>query len=290
MKTSIKVSIVRSFTHNPNQGNPAGVVIDGHSFSDQKIVQVAAKLGYSESVFVRPSSRADVKVIFSSPTRLINLCGHGTVAAFHAWIAGQPDFFSKERVVSKTMETWRGDILQILCHSNGKIEMFQKQTEYGATAFDPAEVARLLRLRKEDICHQLPIQMVSTGTPKLIIPLKDRDRLFQIHPDFPEIARFCEKHDCYGFYPFYQTNHPDFDAEARQFNPRMGIDEDPVTGVAAAALGAYLCAHRKLKKDQMIVRQGYHMNRGGEIYVTVGQPMKIGGYAVTEKVMGICVF
>lgn len=90
----MKVSIVRSFTQNPNQGNPAGVVLFGDSFlADEEIVQIAAKLGYSESAFVCPSLKADVKVLFSSPTTLINLCGHGTIAAFHALIANQPDFF-----------------------------------------------------------------------------------------------------------------------------------------------------------------------------------------------------
>lgn len=182
------------------------------------------------------------------------------------------------------METWRGDLLQILCHVDGRIEMFQKETEYGSKEFETNKLAKLLGLSKEDIRNDLPIQVVSTGTPKLMVPLGAKDSLFRIEPDFLGISRFCEEYNCHGFYPFYQAQNSDFDVEARQFNPQMGINEDPVTGVAAAALGAYLYAYQKLKKPQIVVRQGYNMGRGGEIYVTVGNPMKIGGYAVTERV------
>jgi len=44
-----------------------------------------------------------------------------------------------------------------------------------------------------------------------------------------------------GFYPFtLNTRDPDWHAEARQFPQRAGFEEDPATGVAACALGAYL--------------------------------------------------
>ena len=54
---------------------------------------------------------------------------------------------------------------------------------------------------EEDILDY-PIQAVSTGTPKLIIPVDSLETLFKIKPDLSGIKKYCQKHSAKGFYPF----------------------------------------------------------------------------------------
>lgn len=49
----------------------------------------------------------------------------------------------------------------------------------------------------------------------------------------------------------------DSDFHTRQFNPLAGINEDPITGVAAGALGCYIVKHRLSEKKTFVVEQGY---------------------------------
>lgn len=271
---------IKAFTQDPTQGNPAAVFLHADALSEAEMIRLSREAGVSESAFVMASSRADLKVVFASPTQMVNMCGHGTIAAVHAWLSTHPQQKTPQPPRPKTLETWQGDVLRIMCHNTGLIEMEQKPTEWFPTEFDVAEVAALLGVLATSFRYDLPIRLVSTGTPKLLIPVQDAATLQAIRPDLEGIRWFCEGKGCYGLYPFYQNHAGGFDFEARQFNPRMGIAEDPVTGVAAAALGAYVRRYTLIERDSLVVRQGYHMHRGGEIHVTCTNPIRIGGYAV----------
>ena len=69
-----------------------------------------------------------------------------------------------------------------------------------------------------------------------------------------------------------------FDFVTRFFAPRLGINEDPVTGSAFSALGPYWSA--RLKKDEFLACQV--SKRGGVVRVRLcGNRVYIGGEAVT---------
>ena len=81
---------------------------------------------------------------------------------------------------------------------------------------------------------------LSTGTAKLIIPVKSLDILYGIKPDLDGIKEYCKRTETKGFYPFTFETKENSDFHVRQFNPLAGINEDPITGVAAGALRAYI--------------------------------------------------
>lgn len=277
---------VKSFTQDKTQGNPAGVFFPSDSLSELEMIQMAKMMGYSESAFLQTSLRADVKVVFASPHQIVNLCGHGTIAAFHIWLANQSNPFGSGHNILKMMETAQGDLIQVICHQDGLMEMVQKQPNFGSKIFLPSDIAPLLGMEANVFLFDFPIQIVSVGTPKLLVPLCSQKALFSLQPDFEKIKQFGKDYSCFGIYPFYRQSRHDnilnsFDFEARQFNPLMGIDEDPITGIAAGALGAYNQKYTLIPKEKFIVRQGYQMNQGGEIYVQTGADIKIGGYAVS---------
>lgn len=78
----ITVNVVDAFIDSGQGGNPAGVVLDAGGFSAETKQRIAARVGLSETAFVSPSSVADFKLEFFTPTRQIPHCGHATIATF----------------------------------------------------------------------------------------------------------------------------------------------------------------------------------------------------------------
>ena len=280
----VKVKLVNAFTKSLKGGNPAGVVLDADKLTDNQMIDISSKLGFSESAFVQKSKNADFKVRFFSPTQEVDLCGHATIATFHTLIElGKIDFGTLDTKIV-TQETKSG-ILPVECNKNGLIVMTQKKPKFYQIKNDRELISKLLGIKITDLMEH-PIQSVSTGVAKLIIPVKSLNVLYRIKPDLDGIKEYCKDKGTKGFYPFTFETKENSDFHARQFNPLAGINEDPITGVAAGALGAYIVHHKLSEKNQFVVEQGYIMNKPGKIYVWVSDTVKVGGYAVTvgEKI------
>ena len=97
------------------------------------------------------------------------------------------------------------------------------------------------------------------------------------------VSKFGEKIVCYAF--ALEATAADAAVHARGFAPDLGL-EDPATGSAAGACGAYLAAHGKLPASTFIVEQGMEIHHASRIEVTVeteaGQPkvIRVGGQSV----------
>ncbi len=267
------IHIVKAFTKNKDEGNPAGIIFDADDLSDQQMIDITAQTGFSECAFIQKSSVSDYKVRFFSSKQEVNLCGHATIA-FFSLIAP----YQIAPIIKFKQETKAG-ILPVYCHKNGLIEMEQAQPEYYNFIVNKNDIAQLLHIPTSSI-QGLP-QIVSTGSPKLIIPIDSLQTLFQIQPDFNGISEYCKYSGARGFYPYTtQTINPESDFHARQFNPLAGINEDPVTGIAAGALGAYIKHHQLSNKNQFIIEQGALLHKLGTIFVDTTFKILVGGYAV----------
>lgn len=69
-----------AFTTDPAGGNPAGVVLDASDLSDDEMLGIAAKVGYSETAFVVPRTEREFDVRYFSPKAEVPFCGHATIA------------------------------------------------------------------------------------------------------------------------------------------------------------------------------------------------------------------
>lgn len=272
-----KVFLVKAFSRDKDTGNPAGIVLDADGLSSEQMLRVAAELGFSESAFVSASDKADFRVCFFSPKKEVDFCGHATIATFHTLIEQGRILAPGIAKRTVTQETKAG-VLKVECFADGKVVMSQNAPEFGYIEEDRARIAGLLHIQPENILDH-PIQTVSTGTPKLMIPIDSLKTLQAITPNLEGIAAYTESR---GFYPFTtETLDPNADLQARQFNPAAGINEDPLTGVAAGALGCYAKKYALAAKDQIVIEQGYGMNMGGQMFVDVSDGVKVGGYGVT---------
>ncbi len=277
----VDITLVKSFTKDIEAGNPAGIVLDAAPLSDEQMQQIARDLGFAESAFVLPSGRADFRLRFFAPNHEVDLCGHGTIATFHGLgEAGIIEYADQESRALK-QET-RAGLLDVVCHRNGLIVMSQTDPQFGSIEQDRGRIAALLGIDAEHIVSEFPMQIVSTGTPKLLIPLGDMAALRAVQPDLEGIKAYCLETGARGFYPF-TTESPILETDffARQFNPLADPNEDPITGVAAGALGCYAAHYGLYDKRQFTVAQGHDLDQGGTMFVDVTHGTKVGGYAVT---------
>jgi PhzF family phenazine biosynthesis protein len=113
----------------------------------------------------------------------------------------------------------------------------------------------------------------------LVVPLPDETAVNLCRPDFSELAALSLElgvdavllFAAAGAGPLY----------ARCFAPAVGVPEDPATGTAAGALGAYLVLNGLAKGPEFRVRQGDAVGRPGEIEVyATATELRVGGRAV----------
>ena len=124
----------------------------------------------------------------------------------------------------------------------------------------------------ENEIGDMPIASYKTSRYKLIVPLKKRKTLDNLKPNFEMLKDLCDKYETSGFYPFAEE---DGNYYARQFPKNSGYPEDPATGVAASALGAYILDNQKVKSD------GWHLVK---IYQgqAMGRPSYIESYNLVK--------
>ena len=280
-RAEVDVALVKSFTTDVSAGNPAGIVLQAEGLTDDQMQHVARELGFAETMFVLPSAEADIRLRFFAPQHEVDLCGHGTIATFHTLLGrGLLDLAGQEQKAF-TQET-RAGLLAVTCHQDGRIVMTQTDPVFGEVEPDTSRIANLLGISKEEIAAGLPLQVVSTGTPKLLIPLQSLAALRAVRPDIEGIKAYCRATTARGFYPFTaESPISGSDFYARQFNPLADEKEDPITGVAAGALGCYAVKYHLYDKQNFTVAQGYDLDMGGKMYVDVSDGVKVGGYAVT---------
>ena len=130
-----------------------------------------------------------------------------------------------------------------------------------------------------------PVQFVSTGHGKLLVPIRSRERLRALKPDMARLAALGERVGSKGYFVFTLDVGEDDDAysHGRMFAPAIGVDEDPVTGNANGPLGAYLVRHGLIAVDdgeaRFRARQQAGNGRGGFVDVSVrvenGEPVAV---------------
>lgn len=81
---SVKVHHYDAFSREPNQGNPAGIVLNGDKLTDEEMQEIANKVGFNETEFPVQSEVADFRILFFKAGHEMNLCGHATMATVYA--------------------------------------------------------------------------------------------------------------------------------------------------------------------------------------------------------------
>jgi PhzF family phenazine biosynthesis protein len=251
---SVPVTYTRVFGTTPESGNPCPVVCDADALSTAQMQALAAQFGVETAFVLSPQvPGADMRLRYFVPLHEMEMCVHATIGAITILVRQHRLTASPVQI-----ETSLG-ILPVLWECEGEtiwVTVEQFPPTFAAERPSSAEVAAVLRLPETTIDRSLgPIQSVSVSRAKLIIPLVDFVALDTCSPDAERVRLLCEKYQATGLYPFTsKPRSPNLQVEARQFPKQAGYLEDPATGVAAAALAAYLLKYAVLEEFS----EGWH--------------------------------
>lgn len=280
---------VDAFTDRALGGNPCAIVFDADDLDDATMQSIARENNLSETAFVRSSSVADFGVRYFTPAEEIPMAGHPTIATSYA-LAETGRFPIKGDLTLLTLELGIGPIRVELYADKGRLRlvvMNQMRPRFLRT-YDAAEVLPAFGLSASDALNGAPIQTVSTGTPQLMIPLKDLDALRRMTPDLRRYRELRTKSDFFSPHLFCLSGVTE---AGRTFARHPGVPpdagEDPFTGSATGGMAAYLWHHGLLDAPTFVAEQGHWMNRPGRAIVEVVGPrddietVRVGGGAVT---------
>jgi len=286
------------FTDEPFGGNPVAVFPDADGLTDVELQQIAREMNLSETVFVFPPTdqAAVVKMRIFTPTQEIPFAGHPVIGTF--FVLGTLDRLALREPVTRVLQECNLGLFPVDIHSHdGVIErvvMAQPNPEFLDVIEDPEAlfaIARALGITKAAITEsRFPVQVVSTGLPVIIVPIRTLTAVRSIVPDVAAIAELSQQYGANGMMVFStMTVEQSSTVHTRMFAPLIGIVEDPATGSASGALGAYLVQHGVVDirpETEITAEQGYEIDRPSRILIQVNsdddaiQGVMVGGEAV----------
>jgi len=286
------------FTNMPFGGNPVAVVPDTAGLADLEFQQIAREMSLSETVFVLPPGdpAASVRLRIFTPTQEIPFAGHPVLGTFY--VLGKLGRFPLREPVTRVCYECNIGTFPVELHvRDGEIRrvvMSQPKPQFLGrieAVKDLFELARSLGLPKNQITElAFPVEVVSTGLPVMIVPVRSLTAVRAIVPDVTAIKDLCERYGANGIMVFTTvTVEARSTVHTRVFAPPIGVMEDPATGSASGALGAYLVQNGVVDvapTTEIIAEQGYELDRPSRILVQVEsdddviQDVKVGGQAV----------
>jgi trans-2,3-dihydro-3-hydroxyanthranilate isomerase len=248
------------FAEAPLAGNGLAVVLEADGVDDETMLAFARETGLSETTFVQSASEAAVTGGADYRNRIWTISGEIPFAGHPSLGTAVAVAISRsEDETTFTQETQVGlqavDVRQ-LGEGAWEASVHQEPAEFGEV-IPASKVAAVLGIDQEMIDTRYSAQLVSTGLPALLVPIRDLDGLAACCGD-AEALEALGLGLTLNVYPFV------FDVAARSVRSRcfaldLGDFEDPATGSAAGPLVAYL--QDILDVDRVEIRQGVEMGR-----------------------------
>lgn len=270
------------FADKPFGGNPLAVFPEARNLKTEEMQLLAKEMNLSETTFVVPPTKgsgANFRVRIFVPDMEIPYAGHPTLGTFYV-LAKEGRIKLKGPVTTVKMEVKAG-VMPVEIHSKAgkitKVVTIQNRPEFGRVFEDAMPFAEALSLNMSDFDRaRMPIQLVSTGLPWVIVPVGSRNAVERASGNasaFAEAIKPLPK----GVVDLYVTCLDPLErsstTHSRGFSlVSKNVVEDPATGSASGCLGAYLVSRKlvPVKETTRIVNeQGYEIGRPSRIDIEV---------------------
>ncbi|MEQ1580341.1 MAG: PhzF family phenazine biosynthesis protein [Steroidobacteraceae bacterium] len=288
--------VVDVFTQTQFGGNQLAVITDGRGLSDDQMQRIANEFNFSETTFVLPASDTanTARVRIFNRTHEMPFAGHPNVGtAFvlgrQGEVLGQPvsgalRFEEMAGLVTVALESAAGEV-------RGATIDAPRALAVGKT-FDAAAMAKCLGLTPAEIRlnHHAPTE-VSVGIEFVVVEVEP-GAVSRMAMNLDAFRATADRGDgTYGrlsVFAYARVGAGMEKLRARMFAPLAGTFEDPATGSASGALGAYLAwlDPRADGEYRIVIEQGVDMGRPSEINLRVS---KSGGQVKSVKISGRCV-
>jgi trans-2,3-dihydro-3-hydroxyanthranilate isomerase len=263
------------FAERPLEGNQLAVFTDARGLSTEEMQSLARETNLSETTFILPrgtetEKQHGVRVRIFTTQEELPFAGHPTLGTASWLYWNHPLLGGADEI---KLELGVGTIPVHFTPPDANDPgvygiMRQNDPVFGLPDHDRAALAPLLGFKSDDLDPNLPVQMVTTGNPFCIVPLRSLDAARRLA--LPQSAHKCAYLERCGakFFHFITRAEP---ASGAHWHARMQFynGEDPATGSAAGPTAAYLVHHGVAASGETIViEQGIEMLRPSRLYVS----------------------
>ena len=285
-------------------GNPLAVFPEADGIPPERMQQIAREMNLSETVFVLPPEEKSAlrRLRIFTPSSELPFAGHPVVGTWNVLaregIVPLPEGGTGSTQIIQELgigllpvdvEFKDGEPTHVVM-TQGKFEI-RGEIDDG---HEQADTARALGLAREDLDENLPIQVISTGIGIVAVPVRALADLSHCRVNPALLSEVYNRVNATGVYAFTRETIEIGKARAHaRFFIGDNIGEDPATGSAAGALGAYLVHHGATGVNpvdgvhRFVIEQGDFINRPSRINLEVkGEPgnvqqVRVGGPSVT---------
>ncbi len=273
--TTHPFTLIDVFAERPLEGNLLAVIENADGIDDATMATLARRFRLSETSFIQTttSATADYRHRIFVVEGEIPFAGHPSLGTAAVWARRQGR--TGGEFVQQTISGEQSLKVE-LRESSGTATIWQNPAEFGELV-DGDPVIEALGLDRRDRHPVLRPQVMSTGLPTLILPLDDAERLAGIAMDparldaaMPRLADGSKPLTCYVV-----AEEAAGGWRARSFGTDLAGGEDPATGSAAGAFGAYLAKY--FSTYRFVIRQGIEMGCPSRLYVDTSTGIAVSG-------------
>ena len=291
----VRFRTVDVFTDRLFTGNQLAVVLDAEALSAEQMQNIAAEFNYSETSFILSpeSSDHEARVRIFTPKSEVPFAGHPTIGAA-AVLGWEGNIHLGAGSATLILEEAVGEVPVTLSQRSNEVIFAQltaaQLPEPGPEPPSRKDLAAVVSLRPEDLCAgEHSPQTWTCGLPFLFIPVKNLEVAGRARIDHDHWKRTLSEFWSAEPYVFtMETVNPDAHVHARLFAPSLGIEEDPATGSAAAALAGYLARRNPQASgvQSWVIEQGLEMGRPSHLELQLHwhdstlQMVQVGGSSV----------
>lgn len=223
---------------------------------------VAREMNLSETAFLLKQDDG-YNLRWFTPTVEVDLCGHATLASAHAlWESGrlapgrQARFHTRSGLLTADL---KGDWIEM---------------DFPAKPATPVAAAPDSLFRALGAALGTKVKFAGFNEMDYLLEVDGPETVRALEPDFGLLRIVPAR----GIIVTSLADLPGYDFISRFFAPRVGVDEDPVTGSAHCCLGPYWAG--RLNKNEFLAYQA--SARGGVLRVRLQDGrVALGGQAVT---------
>jgi trans-2,3-dihydro-3-hydroxyanthranilate isomerase len=267
------------FAEKAYEGNPLAVFPDADGWTSAQMQAIAREMNLSETAFVTGVDGNSYAVRFFTPEEELPFAGHPTIGT--AWLLRHLGAIKGVDVIQsspggQTALVLKDDVWWFERTGWADPNLADDKPESTAALADALELWEIeIGLDAADFGRsgKLMPAFADAGLTQLMVPVADLDVLKRCRPSVSLLK------DAGGLGAFCFTAESKGILRARGFWPGVGVEEDPATGSACAALGLYLAD--RLMNVELTIRQGVEMGRPSviEMSATNGSA-SIGGACV----------
>jgi len=256
------------FSARAGVGNPLAVVLDAEGLDDGQMQAIASWANLAETTFVLPPTtpEAHYRVRIFTTRQEIAFAGHPSIGTAHAVLAAGLAAPESGLLVQEC----RAGLLPVQRRNPGATSTLSVRVPRSRIVrFADGGDELLWRALGGCAMGRLAPGLVEGGRRWWLAELADEQTVRSLQPELLSIRDLAGQTQSLGLCVFARTPDQPYDLVVRAFPLGVGIDEDPASGAANAAIAAFLEEAGALDTlgDSYIVSQGREMARDAQLLV-----------------------